>query len=105
MEFDIVKSEINQEKFDGVSGRELHKNLELKWQYTEWIESQINTLNIKEGKDYTTYLLTYTSSNREYSKIDHLFPVDIAKHIILNSYTKTKEIIRGFQLYSKVYTK
>ena len=51
---ELIKIEINENNEQVVSGRELHKFLEVKTQYTKWIERRVEAYRFIENIDFVT---------------------------------------------------
>ena len=51
---ELIKIEINENNEQVVSGRELHKFLEVKTQYTKWIERRVEEYRFIENIDFVT---------------------------------------------------
>jgi phage anti-repressor protein len=76
-----------------VEGRELHKEVEVKTRYREWVRRCIDYADLIEGKDYCYELC---AGNRGGSPaVNHTFTLDAAKEICIVSATpKAKELRR-----------
>lgn len=85
-EMDINQMFNIQEKENGeiaVSGRELHKGLEVKTRYNDWIERMIG-YGFEENTDYiliTQKRVTNNPRNPYTTEKDHIITVDMAKEI------------------------
>lgn len=51
----INKQQINQEAVDTVSARELHKFLESKQQFADWVKNRIETCRFVENRNYVVF--------------------------------------------------
>lgn len=67
-----------------VSGRELHKALEIQSNYTTWMKRMCE-YGFAEGKDFTTYFPNLGSKNQHggQNKIDHQITIPMAKEICM----------------------
>lgn len=101
---ELIKINFEQQTVDA---RELHKNLQLKRQFTDWIESQLN-LFIK-GQDYVILgsdLLHADVKQKKGGNVkkDYILTLDTAKHIAMMSKTeKGREIRQYFIKAEKQY--
>ena len=97
----IEKREIGLELVNSVNSRELHKALEIKKDYSNWMKQQIGTLGLEENVDYLINALKgenkTTGETRGRKSIDYIITTDTAKHISMASRTpKGKEVRRYF---------
>lgn len=98
-----------EEKADGtiaVSGRELHKGLEIETQYSIWIKRMIG-YGFEENVDYVEVSQKrLTSHGREHSQIDHIMALDMAKEISMIQRSEIgKQIRKYFIEVEKSYKK
>lgn len=88
-----------EEKADGtiaVSGRELHKGLEIETQYSIWIKRMIG-YGFEENVDYVEVSQKrLTSHGREHSQIDHIMALDMAKEISMIQRSEIGKQIRKY---------
>ncbi len=99
---ELIKIEsglIGLEEVNTVNSRELHKVLEIKKDYSDWIKAQINSLGLEENIDYTLFPQKGENPNLwggRPSK-DYIISLDCAKHIAMASRTiKGKEVRKYF---------
>jgi len=96
----IEKREIGLESVNSVNSRELHKALEVKKDYSDWMKQQIGSLGLEENVDYLINPLKGENKNGETrgrKSIDYIITTDTAKHISMASRTpKGKEVRRYF---------
>ena len=58
----ITKATINNEEVNAVSGRELHKKLEVQTRFNDWISRRIDEYGFEEGKDFYSKLSKSTGN-------------------------------------------
>ncbi len=75
-----------------VSGRELHKALEVKTPYTIWFERMCE-YGFTDGEDFITKLLESTGGR---PSVDHLLTIDTAKEICMLQRTEIGRTIRRY---------
>jgi len=79
MKFELQNKEINKESLDTVCARELHKELESKQQFSNWIISRIEQTGFSHGVDFININNSiYTPARKEY-----YLTIDAAKHIAM----------------------
>jgi len=92
----INQQRIGAEVVNSVNSRELYKALEIKQQFGNWIQRQINSLGLEENIDYVCFNLKVKAGNNAISR-DYIITTDTAKHISMASRTaKGKEVRRYF---------
>ena len=92
---EIKKELIGTENVNSVNSRELHKNLQVKKKFADWIKTQINTLGLDENIDYLTVPLK--GNGGRFASIDYIITLDTAKHIAMASRTdKGREVRKYF---------
>lgn len=94
---ELINIKLNENHEPVVSGRELHKILEIKTQYTKWLE-RMSEYGFEENVDYIAISqkrLTAQGNNTEYT--DHVLKMDMAKEIaMLQRNEKSKEVRKYF---------
>lgn len=94
---EIINVTLNNNHEPVVSGRDLHKVLEIKTQYTKWLE-RMSEYGFEEGNDYLTVSqkrLTAQGNHTEYK--DHVLKIDMAKEIaMLQRNEKSKQVRKYF---------
>lgn len=79
-----------------VSGRELHKGLEIETQYSIWIKRMIS-YGFEENVDYIEVnQKRLTSHGREHNQLDHIMTLDMAKEISMIQRSEIGRKIRGY---------
>lgn len=94
---ELINITLNENHEPVVSGRELHKILEIKTQYTKWLE-RMSEYGFEENIDYIAISqkrLTAQGNNTEYT--DHVLKMDMAKEIaMLQRNAKSREVRKYF---------
>lgn len=80
-----------------VSGRELHKGLEIGTQYDKWMERMI-AYGFEENIDYIIQSVNVQSQKRlrTYEQLDHIMTLDMAKEISMIQRSEIGRKIRGY---------
>ena len=101
MNFDIIKHDFGENKIDTVSARDLHKKLQVKSRFNDWINNRIKKFGFVENEDFfciTKNLVTQrkdgqkgTSEYKEYFVI-----IDMAKELAM---VENSEIGRKVRRY------
>jgi len=96
----ISSEVIGTEKTNSVNARELHQVLEIKKQFSEWINAQINSLGLEKNVDYIVYEVKGNGRPQK----EYIITTDTAKHISMASRTaKGKEVRNYFIQIEKEY--
>ncbi|AEF25726.1 phage antirepressor KilAC domain-containing protein [Streptococcus parauberis] len=94
---ELINITLNENHEPVVSGRDLHKVLEIKTQYTKWLE-RMSEYGFEENIDYIAISqkrLTAQGNNTEFT--DHVLKMDMAKEIaMLQRNEKSKEVRKYF---------
>lgn len=94
MEQELIKVEINSNNEKCVSGRELHKVLEIGTQYTKWFDRMCE-YGFVENIDYVTISQKrLTAQSNETTYIDHIIKLDMAKEIAMIQRTEKGKQVR-----------
>lgn len=89
----ITKELIGIEKVNSVYARELHKTLEIKKQFSDWITHQIKPLGLEENMDYIIYTKKVEKGR---SLKEYIITQDRAKHISMASRTVKGKEVRNY---------
>lgn len=93
----LINVTLNENQEPVVSGRDLHKVLEIKTQYTKWLE-RMSEYGFVENEDFMAISqkrLTAQGNQTEYT--DHVLKLDMAKEIaMLQRNEKSKEVRKYF---------
>lgn len=99
----IEKRVIGAEEVNSVNARELHKALEIKKDFSNWIKAQINRAGLRENVDYITISKKVKEGNNAISK-EYIITTDASKHIAMMSQgRKAKEVRDYFIAVEKEY--
>ena len=98
MNIQITKSIINNTELNSVNAREIHKYLEVKTKFADWIKRAIDKYDFIENQDYA--ILKNGNGNNAY--IDYIVVLDMAKELaILENNPKGKETRKYFIEFEK----
>ena len=91
----LIKIEIRDNQ-QLVSGRELHKFLEIRTEFKVWISRIIDKYNFVENKDFIRVYQKCNTLGGEQEKVDLLFIISVAKEISMVSNTKKGKEARQY---------
>lgn len=93
---EIIKIDFGNEN-PTVSGRELHKALEIKTAYKDWFPRMCE-YGFTEGKDYTlkNELVLSDKRNRTYEQVDHQLTIPMAKEICMIQRSEKGKFFRQY---------
>lgn len=92
----LVKIEVNENLEPVVSGRELHKQLEVQSNYTTWFD-RMKDYGFTENADYVVCFPNLESEGRGgQNKVDHLIKLDMAKEICMIQRTERGKQARQY---------
>ena len=92
----LVKIEVNESLEPVVSGRELHKQLEVQSNYTTWFD-RMKDYGFAENADYVVCFPNLESEGRGgQNKVDHLIKLDMAKEICMIQRTERGKQARQY---------
>lgn len=89
---ELVKVTTNENQEQVVSGRELHKRLEVKTAYKDWFPRMCE-YGFEEGKDFCSFLSESTGGR---PSTDHILKLDMAKEIAMIQRTEIGKKIRQY---------
>jgi phage antirepressor protein len=82
--YELIKVQTNENNEQVVSGRDLHKFLEVGTQYSKWIERKIDKYGFIENIDFATISQKrLTAQGNETTYIDHLMKLSMAKEVAM----------------------
>ena len=101
MSNELIKITTNEEGIQLVSARELHKGLEVKSKFADWIKNRINKYGFEENEDYTCLsknLETQRTNGQNgiAKEIDYIITTDMAKELCM---VENNELGRQFRKY------
>ena len=86
MKMELIKVQSDNEK-QLVSARELHKALNVKTRFSQWVEQ--NFKHFRKGNDFTSVVTTTVVNNGAKRELqDYALSVEMAKHIAMMSGTQ-----------------
>ncbi|MDN6166697.1 MAG: antA/AntB antirepressor family protein [Tetragenococcus koreensis] len=87
----------NQDGTVAVSGRELHKGLEVGTKYKDWIKRMLE-YGFEYGHDYLDEVVKVDAQKRErtYEQLDHILTIDTAKEIAMIQRSEVGKKIRKY---------
>ena len=93
---ELINVTLNENKEPVVSARQLHKSLEVKTRFSQWVEQNFTIL--EEGYDFTSVVGTTVVNNGANRKLqDYVLSLDAAKNLAMVSKTdKGKEVRQYF---------
>lgn len=94
MHITIKKQTIGTQRVNSVNARELHKVLEIKKDFSNWIKTQVKTLGLEENVDFITY--TQKGVGGKFDSIDYILTSISAKHISMASRVKKGKEVRDY---------
>ena len=98
MNIQITKSIIDNTELNSVNAREIHKYLEVKTKFADWIKRAIEKYDFIENQDYV--ILKNGNGNNAY--IDYIVVLDMAKELaMLENNPKGKETRKYFIEFEK----
>ena len=94
---ELIKIEINENNEQVVSGRELHKFLEVKTRYNDWINKRVKEYGFTENIDFvaiTQKKVTAQGNTSEYT--DHLLKINMAKELAMIENNEKGKALRKY---------
>jgi phage anti-repressor protein len=79
---------------NGASARDVHTQLEVKKDFSNWIKAQIKTLDLIENVDYLT--VAQKGEGGKFGKTEYYITIDTAKHIAMASRTAKGREVRNY---------
>ncbi|MTN81842.1 hypothetical protein GMB34_11825 [Turicibacter sanguinis] len=80
---ELVKVITNEQGQQLVSGRELHEVLKVQKDFTDWIKTQLKSIDALENEDYCKNLFKGELSKTGQTSHDYILTLDIAKEICM----------------------
>ena len=96
---ELIRIQANELGENCVSARELHKGLEIKSKFTDWIKNRISKYGFEENLDFilvTKTLETNNPKNPTTKETDYIITIDVAKELCM---VENSEIGRQFRKY------
>ena len=94
---ELIKIEVNENNEQVVSGRELHKFLEVKSRFNDWFNNRIEMYGFTENVDFVaiTKILVTAQGNKSSYK-DYLMKISMAKELAMIENNEKGKIIRKY---------
>ena len=96
---ELIRIQANELGENCVSARELHKGLEIKSKFTDWIKNRISKYGFEENLNFilvTKTLETKKKKNPTTKETDYIITIDVAKELCM---VENSEIGRQFRKY------
>ncbi len=95
---------IGTENVNSINARDLHEFLEIKKDFSNWINNQIKSLGLEENVDYVVFSHKVKAGHGTTNRKEYIITTDTAKHISMASRTaKGKEARNYFIEVEKRY--
>lgn len=94
---ELIRIEINENNEQVVNSRELHKFLEVKTRYNDWINKRVKKYGFIENIDFvaiTKKKVTAQGNTSEYT--DHLLKINMAKELAMIENNEKGKVIRKY---------
>lgn len=94
---ELIKIEVNENNEQVVSGRELHKFLEVKSRFNDWFNNRIEMYGFTENVDFVaiTKILVTAQGNKSSYK-DYLMKISMAKELAMIENNEKGKVIRKY---------
>ena len=92
---DLIKIEINENQEPVVSGRELHKALEIKTEYKKWFE-RMKDYGFTENTDFIRVTQKCHTLGGEQEMVNHAIKLDMAKEIAMIQRNENGKKVRQY---------
>jgi phage anti-repressor protein len=94
----VSQNRIGDDKVNSVSARELHKALDVKKDFSDWIKVQIKRAGLEENIDYIVIPLKRGVGNAGGHKVvdEYFLTIESAKHIAMMSGTQKGKEVRNY---------
>ncbi len=106
--FEIIEQQLGDFLLNTINARDLHKALEVKKDFSDWIKAQIERGMFEENIDFIVIPLKRGIGNNSGYKIinDYFLTIDTVKHIAMMSGTeKGREVRKYFVEIERLYQK
>lgn len=90
----ISTAVINDSETNSVNARDLHRVLEIRKDFSNWIKAQINRAGLEENVDFIT--LTQKGVGGRFDSIEYILTLDAAKHISMLSSSPKGKAVRDY---------
>ncbi len=90
----ISQQNINGTQTNAVNARELHKSLEIKKDFSDWVKAQISRAGLVKERDYIT--VPQKGVGGKFDSIEYILTLESAKHIAMMSQSKKGKEVRDY---------
>ena len=92
---EVIKVTVNDNQEPIVSARQLHKTLEVKTRFSQWVEQ--NFKGFEENYDFASVVTTTVVNNGAMRELqDYALSLDTAKHLAMMSKTDKGKVVRQY---------
>ncbi len=99
----IESSVIDGSAVETVNARDIHKNLKIKKDFSDWMKHQIESLDLEENFDYFSLPQKVEREVGATTRIEYILTVDAAKHIAMASRTEQGKKVRKYFIAMEKY--
>ncbi len=92
----IQQTQIQNEVVSTVNARDLHTELHIGKDFTNWIKAQLKRADLIEGMDFVVFAQKGEKPNKGRPTTEYLLTLDSAKHIAMMSQSKRAKDIRNY---------
>lgn len=104
----IIKTtakQIGEETLQTVNSRELWQELGVQKDYSDWIKTQLKTLDFEENLDFLKLPQKGELSKTGQTEINYILTLDAAKHIAMASRTQKGKEVRKYFIEMEKYAR
>ena len=87
---------IGTEETNAVNARELHRALEIRKDFSDWIKAQIKGLGLEENVDYVSFPQKVERETGATVRTEYILTLDAAKHIAMASRSAKGKEVRAY---------
>jgi len=92
----ISPKQIGNQSINSIDARELHKALEIKKDFSDWIKAQINRAGLEKQVDYIVFPKKGENLTGGRPTHDYILTTDAAKHIAMMSQSRRGKEVRDY---------
>lgn len=92
----ISEKLIGSKRISAVSARELHTKLGLKRQFTNWLDTYIDSDDWQSGRDYEVFNTDVKNSTGGRPETDAAFSLEMAEHVAMMTRTAAGKTVRNY---------
>lgn len=90
----ITPQFIGHQELNSVNARELHENLGIKKDFSNWIKAQIDRAGLELNVDFVTH--TQKGVGGKFDRVEYILTIEAAKHIAMMSQSQKGKEIRDY---------